>query len=227
MPLTRLQRALLGVSAILPIFLYVCMLPLLMTRGDRVAAAIDGALADPNSLALAPLVLVAALTTAILIYGPMVFFMIHAVRNPALRGGKVAAWVLGLFFANLIAYPIYWFNHVLHGPGRCEYMPGRRSSALPIILSTIPIVVFVAMVVAAAALESSGVDPESVGMVGGLVFDLAFFPIWIYTIVKAIKNPALSAGRRAIWVVVLLFLGLLTMPAYWIIEARRAPTNGR
>jgi Na+/H+ antiporter NhaD/arsenite permease-like protein len=99
-------------------------------------------------------------------------------------------------------------------------VPGRRSPALTITLSIIPLVVFVAMIVAALALESSGVDPESVGMIGGLVFDLTFLPMWIYTMVKAIKNRALSRGRRVVWTIALFFLGLLTMPVYWIIEGR-------
>ena len=46
----------------------------------------------------------------------MIFYIVHAFKNPALASDKRLLWVIVLFFGSLIAGIIYWFHYVWRQP---------------------------------------------------------------------------------------------------------------
>lgn len=54
--------------------------------------------------------------TAIAAYGLVVLFIIDIVKNDRLDEGSKIGWTLGLFFANFLVLPVYWFLYFWRVP---------------------------------------------------------------------------------------------------------------
>jgi hypothetical protein len=73
---------------------------------------------DPDALIprhLLPWVVVGMLLLLASVIGVwfyIIYFMIHAIKSPALSNGTKAAWICGLWFLNVFVIPIYWFVHM-------------------------------------------------------------------------------------------------------------------
>ena len=74
------------------------------------------------------------------------------------------------------------------------------------------------------------VDPGAgaAGLVGGgicvilwLILVVAALALWIYALVDAIKNPALSSNERLIWILVIVFTSWIGALVYLIIGRKK------
>ena len=54
--------------------------------------------------------------TILLSLGLTVFYVIHAIKNEALKGDMKAVWVVLFFFAGMIAEPVYWYLQIWKSP---------------------------------------------------------------------------------------------------------------
>ena len=54
--------------------------------------------------------------TILLIFGLMLFYVVHAVRNPRVSGNMKIVWVICLVQLNIMAVPIYWFLEIWKAP---------------------------------------------------------------------------------------------------------------
>lgn len=50
--------------------------------------------------------------TMLLMLGLMIFYVVNAYNSPKLPADKRSIWVIILFFGNIIAMPIYWYQYI-------------------------------------------------------------------------------------------------------------------
>lgn len=59
-------------------------------------------------------------------------------------------------------------------------------------------------------------------LIGGII-TLAGFAFWLWMLIHAIKNRALSDGERVVWVLVVIFLPFLGSVLYFLIGRPKSP----
>jgi hypothetical protein len=90
----------------------------LLFLAETVALMLIAQNMDPNAVIprhLLPWVLLGMAVTFVTVIGVwfyIVYFMIHAIRSPALSNGMKAVWATSLWCLNVFVIPIYWFVHV-------------------------------------------------------------------------------------------------------------------
>lgn len=48
--------------------------------------------------------------------GTLIYFIIHAVNNPAIDGTERIVWILVFIFAGMIGFPVYWYMRIWKTP---------------------------------------------------------------------------------------------------------------
>ena len=104
--MSSLQKLILGILAILPLIVTCAMFGaifyLVRTDDWRIFQySLDNPVAIP----------VFNLALLILLYGPNIFYLVHAGRNPNLHDRKVA-WIILMVLFGVFAMPIYWFQFI-------------------------------------------------------------------------------------------------------------------
>ena len=54
--------------------------------------------------------------TILSVFGMLVYYMVHALRNERLEGDRKLLWALLLFFGNMIIMPVYWYLQIWKAP---------------------------------------------------------------------------------------------------------------
>lgn len=76
------------------------------------------------------------------------------------------------------------------------------------------------------------VDGAGGWVVGGvfffvmLIISVLFLVLWIWALISAIQNPALDSTMRIVWVLVIVFTGLLGALIYLIVAPKGQSTMG-
>jgi hypothetical protein len=148
-------------------------------------------------------------------YGSMIFLMVHMFKNNEFTDNQKLFWALILFFLNIISFPAYWYLHILK-EGRKDVI-GKTAGRLLLttILFFVPLFLFFFIIVTSVvfvALNRKLGQPWI--MPWAVFFDMTFFPILIYLIVKTIKNKEFSAGKKILWISMLLLFNIFVFPVY-------------
>jgi hypothetical protein len=64
-------------------------------------------------------------------------------------------------------------------------------------------------------------------MVVAIIAGIAFLAIWIWALVNAIQNPALDSTMRMIWVLVIVFTGIIGAAVYLLVGRDSTSTAAR
>lgn len=60
-------------------------------------------------------------------------------------------------------------------------------------------------------------------VVSSVLLGLLALGVMVYFIVHAINNPLINRDERIIWVLVFVFVGMVTFPVYWYLRIWRSP----
>ena len=136
-------------------------------------------------------------------------------KNIRFTDNRKLFWALVLFFLNILSFPAYWYLHILKN-GRKDF--GEKSSAqnfATTILFFIPLALVILIIVISALLAGSGrkLDQPWI-MLWAVFFDVTFFPLLIYLFVKILKNKEFSAGKKVLWICMLLLFNMIVFPVY-------------
>ncbi len=61
-------------------------------------------------------IFVVGLIGGLLQLGLLIYFIIHAVNNPQVKGEERIMWVIVFIFLSTLAYPVYWFVRIWPDP---------------------------------------------------------------------------------------------------------------
>lgn len=64
-------------------------------------------------------------------------------------------------------------------------------------------------------------------MVVAIVVGIVFLAIWIWALVNAIQNPALDSTMRIVWVLVIVFTGIIGAAVYLLVGRGSTTTAPR
>ncbi len=56
------------------------------------------------------------LTTILLIFGLLIYYIVHLFKNDRVPDNLKALWAVVLFFGNFISFPVYWFLYIWKEP---------------------------------------------------------------------------------------------------------------
>jgi hypothetical protein len=129
--MTRSTKLLLGAASIWPViyifFFFIFVFGLMLT--SRAAPTGPGEFAPALGVGIIA-VFVLHFLTIMLSLGLTVFYIIHAIKNEAIKSDMKAVWAVLFFFGGIVAEPVYWYLHIWKEP-RTEAFPSELASGDP------------------------------------------------------------------------------------------------
>ena len=61
------------------------------------------------------------------VFGLMIYYIVHALKNEQLEGDRKILWAAVIFFGNMIAMPVYWYLKIWKAP-ELDSTPGEPIS---------------------------------------------------------------------------------------------------
>ncbi|MBN2079350.1 MAG: hypothetical protein JW838_10310 [Spirochaetes bacterium] len=222
MKASRVLKLITGLCCAAPLALTVfCLAPLVGQLSDlRGVDSIEGALPADCTTIIAAAVLFLLLT-----YGVMIALMIHLLRKGDTAGRSRLFWALLLFFGNIVSFPVYWYLHIWRGGDSPAAGKGRR--VFMQVLFFAPLALFIFIIALTGIYGARGETlPGGVTFAWAAIFDLFFFPILVYLVVKAAGNRELSPAKKALWIALLVLLNMIVFPLYASRHLRGAQDDG-
>lgn len=108
----RKTRVLLGILAILPSVLSLAAMATIVYVAVSSPTILDNFVVDLDHYL--PAFFVVNIFLSVLVYGSLIYFIIHAARNPALENRRAAWIVLMVICMGSIVIPIYWYMFIWH-----------------------------------------------------------------------------------------------------------------
>lgn len=195
--------------------------PLVVRVSDmRGVDSVDGAISPDYTAVIA-----AAALFLLFTYGVMIALMVHLFRKGDTAGRFQLFWALMLFFGNIVSFPVYWYLHVWRGGDSPAAGKGRRVFMKALFFS--PLALFICIIAIAGIYGIRGETlPGGITLAWAAVFDLVFFPILVYLLVKAARNRELSTAKKALWIALLILFNMIVFPLYASRHLREVEDGG-
>ncbi len=146
-------------------------------------------------------------------YGTMIALMVHVYRNGRVPGNSKMLWAIALFLGNILAFPVYWFLHIWSEGGPSGDAGSTR--AFRKIIFYVPLAMLIIIIIVGGIYGvKGGSPPEGFIFAWAAVFDVVFFPVLIYLIVKAARNGALPAWKKILWILFIISFNMIAFPIY-------------
>jgi len=102
-----------GILSIMPIILFGVYIIMFITSMISIVGNADHFEDDPFAIfSRFGAIFIALICFALFALADLIFFLIHAINNKALKDNERIIWVLVFVFAGMIGYPIYWYMRI-------------------------------------------------------------------------------------------------------------------
>ncbi len=111
--MTKLKKVFLGFLSLWPLMYFLLFFLFFLTV---FIGAFSGTLSDKTIFPLFFVMFFLHLTTIFLIFGLLIYYIVHLFKNDRISNDLKALWAVVLFFGNVIAMPVYWFFYIWKEP---------------------------------------------------------------------------------------------------------------